>query len=111
MEASSSSSGLDVERVVHHAERPGFRITELQIGPSQEVPWHRHTNVADTFHVLEGRIRLALRDPAERVELRPGQPWGPVPAGRAHRVTDAGTTSATFLVLHGIGEYDFVSGD
>ncbi len=105
------TSALDVERLVHHAERPGFGITELQIGPTQEVPWHRHTNVGDTFYVLEGQIRLALRDPDEQVDLGPGQPWGPVPAGRAHRVRNAGPTSATFLVLHGIGEYDFIAGD
>ncbi len=104
-------SGLDVERLVRHAERPGFGITELQIGPTQEVPWHRHTNVGDTFYVLEGRIRLALRDPDQQVDLEPGQPWGPVPKGRAHQVTNCGTTSATFLVLHGIGEYDFIASD
>jgi hypothetical protein len=31
-----------------------------------------------------------------------------VRAGRPHLVTNAGKTSATFLVLQGIGEYDFV---
>ena len=31
-----------------------FRITELQISPSQRVPWHSHTQVADTFYVLAG---------------------------------------------------------
>ena len=105
------SSELDVERLVRYAERPGFGITELQIGPSQEVPWHWHTKVGDTFYVLDGRIHLALRNPEEELELGPGQPWGPVPSGRPHRVTNAGDTSATFLVLHGIGEYDFIAID
>jgi len=27
---------------------------------------------------------------------------------RVHLVTNGGETAATFLVLHGIGEYDFV---
>jgi hypothetical protein len=31
-----------------------------------------------------------------------------VAARRPHLVTNAGSTSATFLVLQGIGEYDFV---
>ena len=48
---------------------PGFRINELQISPTQHVPWHYHTHTQDTFYVL-----------------------GP----------------ATFLVLQGIGEYDYV---
>jgi hypothetical protein len=33
----------DVERRVRYAERPGFRITELQISPTQEIPSHSHS--------------------------------------------------------------------
>jgi mannose-6-phosphate isomerase-like protein (cupin superfamily) len=98
----------EVERRARHAERPGFRISELQISPSQQVPWHYHTHVQDTFYVLEGEVRLFLRDPKEEVRLKPGESY-PVRAGRPHLVTNPGTTSATFLVLQGIGEYDYVS--
>lgn len=96
-----------VERRVRYAERPGFRISELQIGPDQEVPWHQHTRVQDTFYVLEGRLRLFLREPAEEVRLGPGQTYTVRPR-RPHRVTNGGDTSAVFFVLQGIGEYDFV---
>ena len=62
--AVKDSSGLyEVERRARHAERPGFRISELQIGPKQQVPWHYHNNVQDTFYVLEGRLRIFVRDP------------------------------------------------
>jgi quercetin dioxygenase-like cupin family protein len=108
MEETSTSPGLEVERIVHHLQRPGFRVSELQIGPAQQVPWHSHTNIGDTFYVLAGRIRVWLRDPDERIELGPGQSWGPAVPGRPHRVTNAGGASATFLVLHGIGDYDYV---
>jgi hypothetical protein len=49
-----------------------------------------------------------MHDPDERIDLGPGQPWGPVVPGRPHRVTNAGGDLATFLVLHGIGDYDYV---
>jgi quercetin dioxygenase-like cupin family protein len=102
------SSGLyEVERRDRHAERPGFRISELQIGPKQQVPWHYHTTVQDTFYVLEGRLRLFLRDPKEEVRLGPGETYAVRP-GRPHLVTNGGDASATFLVLQGIGEYDYV---
>jgi hypothetical protein len=65
-----------VERRVQHAARPGFRIMELQLSPTQKVPWHSHTYITDTFYVLEGH--------------------------------NGGTKSLTFLVLQGIGEYDYV---
>jgi mannose-6-phosphate isomerase-like protein (cupin superfamily) len=97
----------EVERRARHAERPGFRINELQISPTQQVPWHYHTNIQDTFYVLEGEVRLFLRDPKEEVRLTPGQSYA-VRAGRPHLVTNGGPVSATFLVLQGMGEYDYV---
>ena len=108
MEAVKDSSHLyPVERRAYHAQRPGFRVAELQISPTQKVPWHYHSNVQDTFYVLQGRLRLFLRDPKEDVRLEPGQTYS-VRAGRPHLVTNAGDASATFLVLQGIGEYDYV---
>jgi len=108
MQAAKDASGLyEVERRAIHAERPGFRITELQIGPKQKVPWHTHTNVQDTFSVLAGKLRIFLQDPKEEVALKPGETYSVAPK-RPHLVTNAGESSAVFLVLRGLGEYDFV---
>ena len=108
MNAVKDASPLyEVERRAEHAARPGFRITELQISPRQQVPWHFHTHVQDTFYVLDGELRLFLRDPKQEVRLRPGETFAVRP-GRPHLVTNGGQMSATFLVLQGIGEYDFV---
>ena len=69
------------ERVGRHAERPGFRISEMRMSPTQQVPWHYHTNIQDTFYVLDGSVRITLRDPDEQVGLQPGESWGPGPPG------------------------------
>src|SRR5512146_3300656 len=90
-----------VERRVTHAARPGFRINELQISPTQKVPWHYHSNIRDTFYVLEGNIRIFLRDPNEEVRLVPGDTYS-IPPRRPHLVTNDGNSSATFLNLQGI---------
>jgi quercetin dioxygenase-like cupin family protein len=71
------------------------------------VPWHCHSNIQDTFYVLAGRLRLFLREPKEEVRLGPGDTYSVRP-GRPHLVTNGGDGSATFLVLQGIGEYDYV---
>jgi quercetin dioxygenase-like cupin family protein len=97
----------EVERRAYHLQRPGFRIAELQLSPTQKVPWHRHNNVSDTFYVLEGRLRLFLQNPKQEVQLGPGESFA-VTAGRPHLVTNAGDTSMTILVLQGVGEYDYV---
>jgi mannose-6-phosphate isomerase-like protein (cupin superfamily) len=108
MEAVKDASHLyEVERRARHAERNGFRINELQISATQKVPWHYHSHVQDTFYVLEGTIRVFMREPKEDVVLKPGETYTLAPK-RPHLVINAGTESATFLILQGIGEYDFV---
>jgi mannose-6-phosphate isomerase-like protein (cupin superfamily) len=97
----------EVERRARHAERPGFRISELQISPTQQVPWHFHTNIQDTFYVLEGSIRIFMRDPKEEVKLGVGETYV-VKSRRPHLVINGGDRSATFLILQGVGEYDYV---
>ncbi len=102
-----ASQLYEVERRARHAERPGFRISELQISPTQKVPWHYHTHVHDTFYVIEGHIRIFLRGPSEEVRLGPCETYSVRP-GRPHFVANAGDASATFLILQGVGEYDYV---
>lgn len=97
----------EVERRATHAARPGFRITELQLSPTQTVPWHCHNNVSDTFYVLEGRLRLFVQNPEQEIQLGPGESYAVV-VGRPHLVTNGGDSSMTILVLQGVGEYDYV---
>lgn len=97
----------EVERRARHAERPGFRISELQLSPTQTVPWHSHTNISDTFYVLEGQMRLFLQNPKQDVRLGVGDSFVAA-AGRPHLVTNVGEKSLTFLILQGVGEYDYV---
>ena len=107
-EGLKDASGLyEVERRALYGERPGFRTSELQISPTQSVPWHFHNNIDDTFYVVAGKIRLFLREPYENVRLAPGDSYR-VKARRPHLVTNDGDTSATFVILQGVGEYDYV---
>ena len=108
MEALKDASHLyEVEHRAQHAARPGFRIQELRLSEKQKVPWHYHSNVHDTFYVIEGALRIFLQQPKEEVRLARGQTFS-VPPKRPHLVTNGGDTSAVFLVLQGIGDYDFV---
>ncbi len=90
MEAVKDASHLyEVERRTTHAERPGFRIQEIQISKTQKVPWHYHNTVQDTFYVLKGRIRIFLQDPKEEIQLEPGQSYAAT-AKRPHLVINGG---------------------
>ena len=34
----------------------GVQITHTQLDPGQEIPWHKHTEVADTFYAIQGPV-------------------------------------------------------
>lgn len=70
-----TSRNYEVERRSHYAARPGFRIAELQISPTQMIPWHYHSDVQDTFYVINGTIRIFTREPQEEVCLTVGQTY------------------------------------
>jgi hypothetical protein len=53
------------------------------------MPWHYHNNVQDTFYVLQGRLRLFLRDPKEEIRLEPVRPAPSARAGRTSSRTGA----------------------
>ena len=107
-EALKDASHLyEVEHRAYHLQRPGFRISELQLSPTQTVPWHSHNHVSDTFYVVEGQLRLFVQQPKEEIRLAPGESYR-VAAGRPHLVTNGGDTSVSFLVLQGVGEYDYI---
>ena len=82
-------------------------MAELQLSPTQKVPWHFHNNISDTFYVVEGTMRLFLQEPKEEVILKPGESFVAAP-GRPHLVTNDGDASLTFLIMQGVGEYDYV---
>ncbi|MEM7283713.1 MAG: cupin domain-containing protein, partial [Pseudomonadota bacterium] len=75
----------EAEHRAEHLVRPGFRIHELKLSPSQSVPWHYHNHIRDTFYVLEGEITLYLRDPKDNMVLKVGDSYQ-VEAKRPHLV-------------------------
>jgi len=108
MEPLKDASHLyEVEFRERHLERPGFRISEMRLSPTQKVPWHTHSKISDTFYVLDGALRLHLQNPKETIDLAPGRSYEVV-AGRPHLVVNPTEASVSFLILQGVGEYDYV---
>jgi quercetin dioxygenase-like cupin family protein len=97
-----------VEKREMVAETPDLRMVILTLGPGQEVPWHWHTNITDTFFCLEGPMVIETRAPSERFELMPGGTCA-VPPKRAHRVSPKEPGGrCRFAILQGVGTYDFM---
>lgn len=71
------------QRVVAEMNDYQFKVVKV----SGEFDWHRHADTDETFIVLEGELRIALRGGAEgdtTIVLGPGQ-MAVVPRGMEHK--------------------------
>ncbi|MDE2227893.1 MAG: cupin domain-containing protein [Alphaproteobacteria bacterium] len=95
-----------IESVEVLATTPDLRMTVFTVGAGQEIPWHWHSAVSDTYFGMEGVVVVETRAPAARFEIGPGQ-TGVVPPKRAHRVAGKDGGRCKFAILQGVGTYDF----
>jgi len=87
-------------------ESSDVRVRILSLVTGDETAWHYHTEVTDRMFCLEGKIAVDCLDPAERVELVPGGRCE-VAVGRVHKVVNLGPATARYLLVQGLGRYDF----
>ena len=116
LEAAYNITGEDTEQISQPsyeiagheilAETPELRMVVLTLAAGQEVPWHWHSNLADSFFCMEGPMVVETRAPREIFELAAGGTCI-VRARRAHRVTGKSGGPCKFGVLQGVGVYDF----
>ena len=97
---------LRVERIQVLAETAELRVSVYTFGPGQEIPWHSHSEIDDIFVCLAGRLQIEARDPAETLSLVPGERHT-MAARRAHRVSGGGDGRCEYLIVQGVGRYDF----
>ena len=92
------------------AEAPNLRVRLLALGQGQCVPWHYHSNITDTFFCMEGPMQIMTRDPDEVHVLEPGGTFAVEPH-TAHYVSGVDHQPCKFMVVQGVGVYDFVPVD
>ena len=96
---------IEDRRVI--AETPDLRATILTLAEGDEVPWHYHTAVADTFVCLEGPMTVQTKGDAGTHVLQSGDSCS-VPPNTPHRVTGLDGGRCRFVLVQGVGRYDFV---
>ena len=76
------------------------------LAPGEEIPWHFHSAVADWYVGMTGTVVVETRAPRAVHRLGPGA-FATVPAKTAHHVANPGPETCRFLLLQGVGPYDF----
>ena len=89
------------------AEGTDLRVQVLTLAGGQCVPWHYHSAITDSFVCLEGPMVVETRAPRNLHRLEPGQRCA-VPPKTAHHVQGVEGGPCKFLIVQGVGVYDFI---
>lgn len=87
-------------------------VKEFVLAAGEEIPWHRHTQMFDVFYCLDGRLEIDLVEPEQgrrmpTLALNPSES-AKVDAGTPHRPHNRGPGPCRFLLVQGIGTYDYI---
>ena len=85
-------------------------VREYTLDPGEAIPWHSHSAVSDYYYGLAGVVVIETRDPPARHEVGPGG-FATVTTATIHHVSNQSTDPCRFLLVQGVGKYDFVKAD
>lgn len=106
MSGNEATTQLKVRQLTTVLARPDVQIIHTILDPREEIPWHVHTEVTDTFYVVKGPLTIMSRNPVRKVSIPPGEIYR-VEAGQPHRVLNDASTAAEYFLIQGLGSYDF----
>ncbi len=86
------------------------QIRLFTLAPGETIPWHLHRAAADHYFVLEGALTVLTRQPEQSQTIGMGSDYRITP-GTAHLITNRSSANCRFLLLQGVGKYDWVKLD
>lgn len=80
------------------------------LAPGESIPWHRHSESTDHYFVLRGTLTVNTRNPDDEHSLDVGSRYKINP-GILHLISNRATEDCQFLLLQGVGKYDFIKSE
>jgi len=82
-----------------------LRVVEITLAANSQTPPHTHSAVEEICYCLEGQLTFAAK----------GEPTGVLtagnrqrfPAGSEHQLCNRSALPCRFLLIHGVGPFDF----
>jgi quercetin dioxygenase-like cupin family protein len=102
-----STGNYDLASEEMVAEGADLRVKVLTLAPGQCVPWHYHSQISDHFVCLKGHVVVETRAPRATHVLEPGERCAVRPK-TVHTVHGGNDTGCQFLIIQGVGIYDYV---
>ena len=88
------------------AETPELRVQILTLESHEEIPWHYHSVITDTFICLDGPMVISTRAPSAVHNLKSGEIFS-IPPDIAHRISGMEGSGCRFVIVQGTGAYDY----
>lgn len=108
MDDSASRSKIAVRDIKRIYQLDGIQVSHIALDPGEEIPWHHHSEVSDTFFAARGPVTIETRNPTRSLQLETGQTFQAV-VGQPHRVSNQTGSTIEFLLIQGVGRYDFIA--
>lgn len=105
-EPTTGRPGYTVKGVETVAQGSDVLARLYTLAPGDVIPWHFHSHVTDRYFCLGGTLRVETRAPRADQRIAIGGSYA-IPPKTAHRISNGGGDDCRFLLLQGVGTYDF----
>ncbi len=103
-------SSYSVKSIEAIAEGTDVRVRLFSLAPSEIIPWHYHSQCTDHYFVLGGKLTVETRNPPMQQVVKIGaRHW--LQPGVAHQISNRSKEECRFLLVQGVGAFDWVKAD
>src|SRR5262245_15783284 len=107
MGAASAKPNYSVKNIEPVVVGTDVQARVFTLAPDELIPWHRHSESTDHYFVLSGTLSITTRDPNDELMLETGGRYK-ITAGTSHLIANRAKSDCVFLLVQGVGKYDFI---
>jgi quercetin dioxygenase-like cupin family protein len=108
--AQQSKANYTVKSVETVVDGADVKARIFTLAPGDVIPWHYHSETTDHYFVLSGKLTIERRRPEDHRTLAVGERYQ-ITAGSPHMLSNHEPTDCQFLLLQGVGRYDWKSAE
>jgi quercetin dioxygenase-like cupin family protein len=105
--AASAKPNYSVKNIEPVVVGTDVQARVFTLAPDEFIPWHRHSESMDHYFVLSGTLSITTRDPNDEHMLETGGRYK-ITAGTSHLIANRAKSDCVFLLVQGVGKYDFI---
>ena len=103
----SSGPPYKVKRVETVVKGSDVQARVFTLAPGEVIPWHYHRETTDHYFVLEGILSISTRERNATARTLSAGSSNKIAPGTPHLIANGGDTDCRFLLIQGVGAYDW----